>query len=152
MTRSPLTAPGLLLGVGLGAFVDGIVFHQILQWHHLLSSSGCCSPATTEGLKDHVLADGLFHAAAWLILVGGLVLLWRRLRAGMAFDGTRFAGLLVAGWGLFNVLDGVVNHYVFDLHNVKEGEHARLADALFLAFALMLVALGLVIARARADA
>jgi uncharacterized membrane protein len=32
--------PGLLLGLGLGGFIDGIVMHQILQWHHLLTGTG----------------------------------------------------------------------------------------------------------------
>jgi uncharacterized membrane protein len=37
-TRPParsVTAPGILLGVGLGGFVDGILLHQVLQWHHM---------------------------------------------------------------------------------------------------------------------
>jgi hypothetical protein len=25
------------MGVGLGGFVDGILLHQILQWHHMLT-------------------------------------------------------------------------------------------------------------------
>ena len=33
----PLSA-GLLLGMGLGGFFDGIVLHQLLQWHHMISS------------------------------------------------------------------------------------------------------------------
>ncbi|MGD9755596.1 MAG: DUF2243 domain-containing protein, partial [Acidimicrobiia bacterium] len=31
--------PGLLIGIGLGGFVDGIVLHQVLQWHHLLTNT-----------------------------------------------------------------------------------------------------------------
>ena len=30
-------AAGILFGLGLGGFVDGIVLHQLLQWHHMLS-------------------------------------------------------------------------------------------------------------------
>jgi uncharacterized membrane protein len=37
-TLLPL-APGVWLGIGLGGFVDGIVLHQILQWHHMLTSA-----------------------------------------------------------------------------------------------------------------
>ena len=55
--------PGLLLGVGLGGFVDGIVLHQILQWHHLLTSEGSYPATTVAGLEANTLADGLFHAA-----------------------------------------------------------------------------------------
>ena len=35
--RMPSRASGLLYGLGLGGFVDGIVLHQILQWHHMVS-------------------------------------------------------------------------------------------------------------------
>lgn len=33
-------AGGLLLGLGLGGFFDGIILHQVLQWHHMLTSAG----------------------------------------------------------------------------------------------------------------
>jgi hypothetical protein len=49
-------APGILLGIGLGGFVDGIVLHQILQWHHLLSSEGDYPKTTVGGLEDNTLA------------------------------------------------------------------------------------------------
>ena len=29
-------SPGVVLGIGLGGFVDGIVLHQILRWHHMV--------------------------------------------------------------------------------------------------------------------
>ena len=31
MNPRPLLAAGALLGIGMGGFVDGILFHQILQ-------------------------------------------------------------------------------------------------------------------------
>ena len=37
LRRTPLVAAGILLGAGLGGFVDGILLHQILQWHNMLS-------------------------------------------------------------------------------------------------------------------
>ncbi|MCK1539441.1 DUF2243 domain-containing protein, partial [Bradyrhizobium sp. 176] len=36
-SRSFPISAGVLLGLGLGGFFDGIVFHQLLQWHHMLS-------------------------------------------------------------------------------------------------------------------
>jgi uncharacterized membrane protein len=66
--------PGLLLGVGLGAFVDGIVLHQLLRWHHLLSSRPHVS------LSANLIADGVFHAGAWLAVLVGVLWLWRRSR------------------------------------------------------------------------
>ena len=35
----PVSA-GVLFGLGLGGFFDGIVLHQVLQWHHMLTSAG----------------------------------------------------------------------------------------------------------------
>src|SRR5688572_19102133 len=73
--RSPLLVAGVLLGVGLGGFVDGIVLHQILQWHHLVSEP--YPPETVDNLKLNTLLDGLFHAFTWVMTVVGLALLWR---------------------------------------------------------------------------
>ncbi len=70
--------PGILLGVGLGGFVDGIVLHQILQWHHMLTSEGSYPKTTVVGLETNTLWDGLFHAATWLFVVAGLWVLWSR--------------------------------------------------------------------------
>ena len=54
------TSAGILFGLGLGGFFDGIVLHQILQWHHMLTSAGV--PAdTVAGLKLNTFWDGLFH-------------------------------------------------------------------------------------------
>ncbi|HEX2578333.1 MAG TPA: DUF2243 domain-containing protein, partial [Aquihabitans sp.] len=57
--------PGVLLGVGLGGFVDGIVLHQVLQWHHVLSDTGDHPTTTVAGLEANTLADGVFHAGTW---------------------------------------------------------------------------------------
>ena len=67
-----LLGPGLLLGTGLGAFVDGIVLHQLLRWHHLLSARPGVS------LRTNLIADGVFHAGAWLAVLAGVLWLWRR--------------------------------------------------------------------------
>ncbi|HLL49293.1 MAG TPA: DUF2243 domain-containing protein, partial [Thermomicrobiales bacterium] len=53
---------GILLGLGLGGFFDGIVLHQLLQWHHLVSNVEFFSPTTVPGLRTNTFADGLFHA------------------------------------------------------------------------------------------
>ena len=36
--RGALIPAATLIGVGLGGFIDGILLHQILQWHNMLSS------------------------------------------------------------------------------------------------------------------
>src|SRR5918999_1322004 len=89
-------AAGVLLGIGLGGFVDGIVLHQILQWHHLLTSEGSHPASTVAGLEANTLADGLFHAATWLATLAGLMLVWT---APERIPLKRLAGLMLAGWG-----------------------------------------------------
>jgi uncharacterized membrane protein len=112
---------GLLLGVGLGGFFDGIVLHQILQWHHLLSSHGDFPVTTVAGLRVNTLWDGLFHAATYIATVAGLVLLWGAARQPhAAWPTTPLLGLLLMGWGAFNVVEGIVNHQLLGIHHVNE--------------------------------
>jgi len=61
--RAP-KSPGFVMGLGLGAFIDGVVLHQVLQWHHLLSDTGDHPIDTLAGLEANTLADGFFHLAA----------------------------------------------------------------------------------------
>ena len=74
--RQFLTAAGIFFGLGLGGFFDGIVLHQVLQWHHMVTSAGY-SADTVENLEFNTLIDGLFHATTYVFIVIGLVLLWR---------------------------------------------------------------------------
>ena len=71
----PLSA-GVLLGMGLGGFFDGIVLHQILQWHHMFTSAGYAADSLPN-LEFNVLWDGIFHASTYLFTVFGIALLWR---------------------------------------------------------------------------
>jgi uncharacterized membrane protein len=98
--------PTILLGLGLGGFFDGIVLHQILQWHHLLSAH--VPPDSVANLELNTLADGLFHAATWLFTVVGVVTLWAAIRDGAPLGWSRLIGGLLAGWGAFNVVEGTI--------------------------------------------
>ena len=146
--RSALTVPGVVLGLGLGGFVDGIVLHQLLQWHHVLTSEGCCPGTTLDGLEANTLADGVFHSLTLLLVSLGLFLLWRALREGKGWAGRRLVGMILVGWGLFNVVEGVVDHHILGLHHVKAGDHQTLFDLSFLALGVLLVAGGTRLARA----
>src|SRR5687768_1701980 len=99
----------LLLGVGLGGFLDGIVLHQILQWHHMLSAEGCCPEQTVAGLETNTLADGLFQVAAWAMVAAGVIGLWRATRRGETIPRRVLVGLMLAGWGAFNLVEGAVD-------------------------------------------
>jgi uncharacterized membrane protein len=143
VTRRPPLLPALLLGIGLGGFADGIVLHQILQWHHMLTSEGCCSAASVAGLEDNTLADGFFHAATWLAVAAGLALSVRGWQRGELAPPWRFhLGAMLAGWGLFNLVEGTVDHLVLGIHHVRDDLGAPVGwDIGFLAFgALQLLA------------
>lgn len=131
--------------------MDGIVLHQILQWHHLLSSEGDYPKTTVAGLKDNTLADGLFHAATWVAVVVGLWILWRRTANWRwAISGRSFFGWILLGWGLFNVGEGLINHQILGLHHVREDAgHETAYDLAFLALSTLLVVIGWLFARSR---
>ena len=44
-TQTAPNLPAFLMGVGLGGFIDGILLHQILQWHHMLTGGNGGEPA-----------------------------------------------------------------------------------------------------------
>ena len=119
-----ITAPGIALGLGLGGLADGIVLHQVLQWHHLRTGDGSLgdrSMKTVGGLEANTLADGLFHVATWVLLVVGLLWLWGIVRSsGGLRSWGELVGLVLAGWGIFNVVEGVVNHHLLGMHHVRD--------------------------------
>jgi uncharacterized membrane protein len=142
-----LVVPALLVGVGLGGLIDGVVLHQVLQWHHMLTDYGkyATYPRTTvAGLEDNTLADGLFHVATLMLLGVGLFLLWHMLSGTHRPVPTRaLAGLLLAGWGLFNVVEGIIDHHILEVHHVRDDVADPLPwDLGFLAFGAALVVVG----------
>jgi uncharacterized membrane protein len=146
VTRS--RAPGILLGIGLGGFVDGILLHQILQWHHMLTSEGSYPKTTVAGLETNTLWDGLFHAATWVAVAAGIYILWRRTTDWRwAISGRALVGWLLVGWGLFNLVEGVVDHHILTIHHVREGSNETAWDIAFLAFGALLVIGGWLLAR-----
>lgn len=144
--RGPLVAAGVLLGVGLGGFFDGILLHQILQWHNMLSS--WIPPTDLVAVKINMVWDGLFHAFTWLMTVVGLGLLWRAgQRADVPWSTRTFVGSLALGWGLFNVVEGIVDHQILGLHHVHPGEGQLAWDVGFLVFGALLTVGGWVLVR-----
>ena len=142
--------PGFLMGIGLGGFVDGIVLHQILQWHHMLTGErGGESPDTVAGLEANTLADGFFHVATWVLVAVATymtVRLWQR--GELAPPWRVHGGMLLAGWGAFNIVEGLVDHQILGLHHVRDDLGAPLGwDLGFLAFGFALVVAGVALAR-----
>jgi uncharacterized membrane protein len=143
-------APALVLGIGLGAFVDGIVLHQVLGWHHMLSNVH--PPLALDALHFNVLWDGLFHVAAWLATAFGVALLWRAGQRGRVPPPRRFVGGLLTGFAAFNLVEGVVDHHLLKLHNVREVADPMPWNLGFLAASALLLALGVALARRRTPA
>jgi uncharacterized membrane protein len=107
------------LGIGLGGFFDGIVLHQLLQWHHMFSSAYATD--TVPGLRVNTLGDGLFHAFTYVVTVAGVFLLWNGARQRHApWSTAPFFGLLLLGWGAFNLVEGVIDHLILGIHHVNE--------------------------------
>lgn len=118
-TRSPLIAAGVVIGAGLGGFVDGIALHQILQWHNMVS--GWRPPNTLVDAKVNMTWDGIFHAAVWVLTAIGLAMLWRvGSRRDVPWSGKTFFGALVVGWALFNLIEGIIDHQLLGVHHVYE--------------------------------
>ncbi|MBO1055861.1 MAG: DUF2243 domain-containing protein [Dolichospermum sp. JUN01] len=139
--RLPLITAGIFLGLGLGGFVDGILLHQILQWHHMLSS---IRPLTTDTNTDvNMVWDGLFHALDWVLTVVGVTLLWRAGgRADVPWLSQTFGGSLLIGAGLFNLVEGVIDHQILGIHHVKPGPNQLAWDIGFLALGGLFVVIG----------
>jgi uncharacterized membrane protein len=132
---------GVLLGLGTVAFVDETVFHQLLHWHHFYDRS------TPElGL----VSDGLFHAFSWFATVASLFLA-ADLRRERAFWGRRFVSGWLAGAGFFQLYDGLVQHKLLGLHQIRYGVDLVPYDRVWIvvASALLLAGLGLVVATGR---
>jgi uncharacterized membrane protein len=137
------------MGIGLGGFVDGILLHQILQWHHMLSNTGAHPTTTVAGLEANTLADGFFHVATWLFIAVASSLTLRAWQRGeLAPPWRAHVGLLLAGWGAFNLVEGVVDHQILGIHHVRDDLGAPVGwDIGFLVLGAGLLGAGLVLAR-----
>ena len=114
------TSAGILLGLGLGGFFDGIVLHQVLQWHHMLTSAGY--PAdSVRNLEINTLADGLFHASTYVFVLLGLIIMWRTAhRLHLWWSSRLLVGTILMGFGIFNMAEGIVDHHLLGIHHVNE--------------------------------
>ena len=100
---------GVLLGIGIAAFIDETIFHQLLHWHHFYDKS---TPAV--GL----VSDGVFHAFGWFATVAALFL-FADLRRRAGFRPLFWWGGLLVGAGGFQLYDGTVQHKIMKLHQIR---------------------------------
>ena len=118
LARRKVLVAAAVIGFGLGGFFDGILLHQILQWHHLLS---LVPGETWRDLSNQILADGLFHVLMYGITAAGLLLLWKA-RAHLADERLSWrtvAGGGLLGFGLWNVVDVAGFHWLLGIHRIR---------------------------------
>jgi len=136
-----LGSAGYLLGFGLGGFFDGILLHQILQWHHLLS---LVTRPPFQDIRVQIMADGFFHLLMYVLAGAGLWKLWKG-RHHFEGGGDR---LLLAnaaiGFGAWHMLDGVLSHWILGIHRIRlDSENVLFWDLLwFIVFGVAFVVLG----------
>ncbi|MCP8616195.1 DUF2243 domain-containing protein [Salirhabdus salicampi] len=130
-----------ILGLGLLGAVDGIVFHQLLQWHHMVDHH--------NQIHMKIFSDGWFTILFSLLLVWGGVKIYRDAAKGEL--GTRprtfLSGILIGG-GVFNLVEGMINHHILQIHRVRPAaENPLLYDISFLIVGFLLVIIGLIVRR-----
>jgi uncharacterized membrane protein len=121
-----------VLGIGLGGFIDGITLHQIMQWHNM--GSAILPPHSMAAMSQNMRWDGWFHAATLVITIAGVFMLWREGQEQVAPQtGTQLSGQMIFGWGGFNLVEGVIDHHLLNLHHVRDlPMHVPMYDWIFL--------------------
>lgn len=145
-----LALAGFALGFGLGGFFDGILLHQILQWHHLLSGLA----AARQDVRFLVMADGLFHALMYVITAIGLWFLWRARRDWSMPGGDRsLVGAALIGFGAWHLVDALATHWLLGIHRIRmDTDVPLLWDVLwFLIFGVLPLAGGWLLPRRRTE-
>ena len=148
--RSFPWSAGILIGLGLGGFFDGIVLHQVLQWHHMLSHWYPIN--SLRNLEINTRWDGYFHSATYILVSVGIFILWRRAHLMHSYWSSKvLVGNLLVGWGLFNLTEGLIDHELLGVHHVNElaaREHWIYWDIGFLAWGAGMFAGGWLLVRA----
>jgi uncharacterized membrane protein len=136
-TKKKLLVIGsFLLGFGFMGAMDGIVFHQLLQWHSVVMETS---------RSGQIMSDGIFHFAVTIALVAGGFILWLAGNPSEQNQGIKqVIGWFLIGSGLFNVLEGIINHHILQIHRVKPGDpNALFYDIAFLILGAILFLIGL---------
>lgn len=139
---------GLLLGIGMGGFIDGILFHQIFQIHSMLSN--IIPPNTVINIEVNMFWDGLFHVFTWLMTALGIIFLWRAKNTDINGAGSYFMGFILIGFGLFNIVEGIIDHLVLQLHHVLQRVPEFLqwgSDLIFLILSGIFVIFGIMLVK-----
>ena len=123
---------GIFFGLGAIAFIDETVFHQLLHWHHFYDKST---------LAVGLISDGLFHAFSWFATVASLFIV-AHLRKLRAWDKRRWIGASVLGAGVFQLYDGIIQHKIFRLHQIRYDVEIFYYDLVWNVLAIFMILIG----------
>jgi uncharacterized membrane protein len=123
-------ASGITFGIALAGFWDGITLHSILQWHHMISST--IPPTDMQAMQLNMFVDGWFDFFCWVVTIAGLVLLFRESRRGQLPRGKIYVGWILVGAGMFNFIEGIIDHEILGIHHVHPGANWLAWDIGFL--------------------
>lgn len=139
-------ASAITFGVALAGFWDGITLHSILQWHHMLSSK--ISTSDMQGMQTNMAADGWFDLFCWGVTIVGIVLLFREAKGGLRLSARQYTGWILIGGGLFNFVEGLIDHQLLGIHRVHPHSHRLAWDIGFLLIGgLLLIGMGWLLKR-----
>ncbi|WP_085991380.1 DUF2243 domain-containing protein [Oceanobacillus senegalensis] len=127
---------GILFGIGLAAFIDEVIFHQLLGWHYFYDQS------TT---RIGILSDGLFHAFSWFSTVGSLFIV-ADLRRRSVWWATRWIGGVLIGLGGFNLYDGIIQHKMMRIHQIRnDTDNLLMYDIVWNLAAFIILTAGIIV-------
>ncbi len=128
---------GVLFGLGLAAFVDETVFHQLLHWHHFYDQS-------TKAIG--LVSDGFFHAFSWFSTIASLFLL-ADLRRRDGFWLKRWWSGMMLGGGGFQLYDGIIQHKLMRIHQIRYVDNLFTYDLVWNIIAAIMILLGIILLR-----
>ena len=141
MNQKRLIAAGTMIGMGMGGFIDGIVFHQLLQTHSMLSAR--LSQDDLINVKISMVWDGMFHTLTWVFTAIGLNMLWHAAKSKeVVLSGRMIWGAMIMGWGIFNFVEGLTDHYLLGIHHVVERLGLSVYDHIYVASGLLFILAG----------
>ena len=146
----PLVIAGIFLGIGLGGFLDGILLHQLLQTHNMLSAVR--PKDSIPSMEINMFWDGIFHALTWVMTLVGVARLWKAgTQRENGWSGKALVGAMFFGWGLFNFVEGLIDHHLLGIHHVIERLGVSVFDYAFLASGVVFMIGGWMTIRAVRD-
>ncbi|MGN1400579.1 MAG: DUF2243 domain-containing protein [Bacillus sp. (in: firmicutes)] len=140
--KKALVVGSFIFGFGFMGAMDGIIYHQLLQWHSVIMETS---------RPGQILSDGIFHMAVTVALVAGGIILWLAGNPREHGRGVRkMIGWFLIGAGLFNLIEGIINHHILKIHRVKPSDpNALLFDIGFLVLGAVITVIGILVQRSR---